>query len=346
MAVGGQWGIKVWSLIILTVQNASLILTMRYTRTLPGDMYFASTAVMLTEVVKVITSMLILLAERRSMMKWMKYLYSISVGHPWDMVKMLVPACIYTVQNNLLYLAVSNLDAATYQVSYQLKILTTALFSIAMLSKPINRVQWLSLFMLFVGVSVVQLQPVHGPVSQSPEENISTQNTLSKKHNPLLGLAAVVASSMCSGFAGVYFEKTLKGTATPLWARNFQLAMFGVIIGTMGMYINDGIKIKEKGIFFGYHKLVWLIIAMQAFGGLLVGVVVKYADNILKGFAAAVSIVVSCIVSVYLFQFSLSLPFVSGAGLVMLATYLYGIGQKSVVQKSSANGSIDPNKTD
>lgn len=71
-----------------------------------------------------------------------------------------------------------------------------------------------------------------------------------------------------------------------------------------------------------------------------------YADNILKGFAAAVSIVVSCIVSVYLFQFSLSLPFVSGAGLVMLATYLYGIGQKSVVQKSSANGSIDPNKTD
>lgn len=89
------------------------------------------------------------------------------------------------------------------QVSYQLKILTTALFSIAMLSKPINRVQWLSLFMLFVGVSVVQLQPVHGPVSQSPEENISTQNTLSKKHNPLLGLAAVVASSMCSGFAGM-----------------------------------------------------------------------------------------------------------------------------------------------
>lgn len=89
------------------------------------------------------------------------------------------------------------------QVSYQLKILTTALFSIAMLSKPINRVQWLSLFMLFVGVSVVQLQPVNGPVTQSSKEKLSTQNTLSKTHNPLLGLAAVVASSMCSGFAGM-----------------------------------------------------------------------------------------------------------------------------------------------
>lgn len=140
--------------------------------------------------------------------------------------------------------------------------------------------------------------------------------------------------------SGVYFEKTLKGTHTPLWARNFQLATFGVIIGTVGMYVNDGDRIKEKGILFGYHKLVWLIIAMQAFGGLLVGVVVKYADNILKGFAAAVGIVISCVVSVYLFSFKPTVPFVSGAGLVMLATYLYGMAQKPVHhdQKSVVNG--------
>ena len=80
--------------------------------------------------------------------------------------------------------------------------MTTALFSVAMLKKSINKVQWLSLFMLFVGVSVVQLQPVDGPVPQSPEESLPTQNTLSQTQNPLLGLAAVVASSMCSGFAG------------------------------------------------------------------------------------------------------------------------------------------------
>ena len=87
-------------------------------------------------------------------------------------------------------------------MSYQLKILTTALFSVAMLKKSIGSVQWLSLFMLFVGVSVVQLQPVDGPVSQSPEETLPTQNPLSHTQNPLLGFAAVAASSMCSGFAG------------------------------------------------------------------------------------------------------------------------------------------------
>ena len=87
-------------------------------------------------------------------------------------------------------------------MSYQLKILTTALFSVAMLKKSIGKVQWLSLFMLFVGVSVVQLQPVDGPVAQSPEETLSTKTHLPQTQNPLLGLSAVVASSMCSGFAG------------------------------------------------------------------------------------------------------------------------------------------------
>ena len=111
------------------------------------------------------------------------------------------------------------------------------------------------------------------------------------------------------------------------------------------MYINDGDKIKEKGVLFGYHKLVWLIIVMQAFGGLLVGVVVKYADNILKAFAAAVSIVVSSIASVYLFEFKLNVPFVSGASLVMLATYLYGMAQNSKAKESVVNGTKEHCKT-
>ena len=36
---------------------------------------------------------------------------------PGDFAKLLVPACLYTLQNNLAYVAVSNLDAASYQVS-------------------------------------------------------------------------------------------------------------------------------------------------------------------------------------------------------------------------------------
>ena len=81
------------------------------------------------------------------------------------------------------------------------------MFSVAMLKKSISKIQWLALFMLFLGVSVVQLQPVDGPVAQSPEESIPTISPLSQTQNPLLGLAAVVASSLCSGYAGKLVKK-------------------------------------------------------------------------------------------------------------------------------------------
>jgi UDP-sugar transporter A1/2/3 len=50
---------------------------------------------------------------------------------------------------------------------------------------------------------------------------------------------------------------------------------------------------------------------------------VKYADNILKGFATSAAIVVSCVASMYFFDFQLSLQFTAGASLVILAVYMY-----------------------
>ena len=64
-----------------------------------------------------------------------------------------------------------------------------------MLKKSISKIQWFSLFMLFVGVSVVQLQPVTDKAQSAKSPSLHSQN-------PVLGLAAVVASSLCSGFAG------------------------------------------------------------------------------------------------------------------------------------------------
>jgi UDP-sugar transporter A1/2/3 len=78
-----------------------------------------------------------------------------------------------------------------------------------------------------------------------------------------------------------------------------------------------------NGFFYGYDAVVWVIVFLQAFSGLVVAVVVKYADNILKGFATSAAIILSCIASMYFFDFQLSLQFVVGASLVMLATYMY-----------------------
>ena len=55
-------------------------------------------------------------------------------------------------------MAVSNLDAATFQVSYQMKILTTAAFSVLLLRRKLSSTKWLALLFLALGVGIVQIQ--------------------------------------------------------------------------------------------------------------------------------------------------------------------------------------------
>jgi len=82
--------------------------------------------------------------------------------------------------------------------------------------------------------------------------------------------------------------------------------------------------VLQRGFFQGFNVVVWNVVVIQAAGGLLVAAVIVYADNILKGFATSVSIVLSSIVSVFLFSFRLSFGFVVGATIVVLAVILYG----------------------
>ncbi|CAO1626625.1 unnamed protein product [Sympodiomycopsis kandeliae] len=74
------------------------------------------------------------------------------------------PAILYVLQNNLQYAAAENLEPAVFQTLYQLKILTTALFSRILLGKKLHRKQWIALLILAIGVAIVQVgsQSSHG----------------------------------------------------------------------------------------------------------------------------------------------------------------------------------------
>lgn len=75
--------------------------------------------------------------------------------------------------------------------------------------------------------------------------------------------------------------------------------------------------------FYGYNPIVVAVVIMQASGGLVIALVVKYADNILKCFALAISIVINSILSVYIFNFNITPFFAFGASFVVIAVYVY-----------------------
>ena len=102
-----------------------------------------------------------------------------------------------------------------------------------------------------------------------------------------LGFLAVVAAAFTSGFCGVYQQKILQAGKTNMWVRNAQMGLTSVCLGVVSTIAKDRQAIAERGFFQGYSKLVWTVIVIQAVGGLNIAFILKYADNILKGFAAA-----------------------------------------------------------
>ncbi|CAN8097945.1 unnamed protein product [Discula destructiva] len=153
------------SLLTLTFQNSALILIMHYSRVMPPTSdrrYFTSTAVLLNEVLKLALSTTFAiyevsrnLAPQTPATVLFEQIYrSVFSGDSW---KLAIPATLYTLENTLQYVALGNLDPVHFQVLYQLKILTTAVFSVLLLRRSLNAKRWASVVLLTLGVAIVSL---------------------------------------------------------------------------------------------------------------------------------------------------------------------------------------------
>ena len=127
-----------------------------------------------------------------------------------------------------------------------------------MLGKALDSTKWLALLLLTVGVALVQVRrsshTIHAVLVTFARLQLPTGEAAQQpKGNRAVGLVAVLSACVSSGFAGVYFEKILKNTASEayvcaaaadacsgsLWLRNIQLGLYGVVLGTVGVLTTD-----------------------------------------------------------------------------------------------------------
>jgi len=332
--------LKYWMLVFLVLQNSLGVLLIRYTRIATGPMYLSSTVVVVQEAIKLLVCLAMVTVRAGSATAAAAGILNESdqtamrVCGVWvPAARLGLPALLYAIQNNLLFVAVSNLDAAVYQVTYQLKIVASVFFAIAMRGKHVSRRQWLSLGLLFFGVVLVQLQEtaraaVHSsatasatatPIASTSSADLEpTQPT----QQPLLGLTCVFAACLLSGFSGVYME-IMQQEASAFWLRSLLLGAWGLASSCVALLSADWGRVLEKGFFYGYTSLVWVVAFNQAAGGILVAVVLKYADNILKTLSTSVSLVLSCVISVFLFDYEVTQQFVFGVAMVTVAVPLW-----------------------
>jgi UDP-sugar transporter A1/2/3 len=236
------------------------------------------------------------------------------------MLQLSVPSLLYTVQNNLLFVGTSHLTACTFQVTYQLKIFTTGGASMILLGTYVAREKWFAMALLSVGVAIVNMSEQK---SLTADSGVTTSRDVAYSAT-LVGFFAVALACCTSALASVYLELLMKRADTSIWLRNIQLALVGIPFALVVSFVCDRSQIAQNGFLQGYTPLTWGVIACQAIGGIIVSMVLVYADNILKCFSTAISIVVTFILSwLLLGEISPDKTTLFGILMVLFATLLY-----------------------
>ena len=305
--------LKYLALGVLVFQNSSAVLLMRHTRTAAAanELFDVATTVVYAELLKILGCLFMVLQEQNfSFGSFKTELHRTLVQDREHVIKLAVPAGLYTLQNNVLFIALENLEATMFQVTYQMKLLITAVFTVVLLRRSLSKYKWASLCLLTSGVILTQL----------PQK--ASGGHAAQKGDWAVGFIACLISATSSGFASVYFESVLKRKSTSsIWVRNIQLGASSLPLSLLACFFSS----KEVSFTKGYTSWVWTLVCIQAGGGVLVAVVIKYADNILKGFSTSMAIIVSGMVSAAVFDFSPSYTFLMGALLVILSTFTYSV---------------------
>jgi len=226
--------------------------------------------------------------------------------------KMVVPAVIYLVMNILGFVALGHIDAATFSIIAQMKVFTTATFSVIMLDRSLAMRKWRALTTLVIGVALISHESMPKAGNSVAQERAMTEW--------FVGMAASLGDVILSGFVSIYFEKVLKSKTETysVWDRNFQLAFWSMII-----YIPIMIYDSPENPFAGWSGTTAVCAAVGALGGVLVALSIKLADSIMKTIATTGAIVLTTALNAVFLHGPYSLPIASGAMVVVISVFNY-----------------------
>ncbi|GAA5979075.1 hypothetical protein JCM10908_002796 [Rhodotorula pacifica] len=241
-----------------------------------------------------------------------------------------IPAVLYAVQNNLLYVAARILTVPVFQILLQLRPPVTALCAMFILGRRVAALQWIALVVLGLGIVCMHVGAVH---HKSGREygllHYGLHDGTASDHAP--GLLAAIVSCFAGAVAASSFEYTVKQrhplapsplppSSHRLWIRCIQLSIFSCLLG-LGMSLLQGdrahvdaisniaLGLKNLhdplqpwyapvtslggGFFDGFTPSTWLIAIVQALTGVAIAAAIQHADTLAKEFTLAVSVVVA-----------------------------------------------------
>ncbi|GER48652.1 nucleotide-sugar transporter family protein [Striga asiatica] len=275
-----------------------------------GYKYDYATVPFLAEVFKLIVSCVLLWRERQRMPPP-------KITTDWKCVRLYpIPSIIYLIHNNVQFATLTYVDTSTYQIMGNLKIVTTGILFRLFLKRKLSNLQWMAIILLAIGTTTSQ---VKGCGEASCESIFSS---------PIQGYMLGLLSACLSALAGVYTEFLMKKNNDSLYWQNIQLYTFGAIFNLAKLILDDFRNGFEKGpwwqrLFNGYSIATWMVVLNLGSTGLLVSWLMKYADNIVKVYSTSMAMLLTMVLSVFLFNFKPTLQLFLGIFICMMSLHMY-----------------------
>ena len=208
-----------------------------------------------------------------------------------------VPAALYSLQNMAALQAYQNLDALTFNVLNQTKTLSAALCCYLVMGRRQSIAQIISLFTLLLSALIMEKLI---PLDFFSKANVySIEISGLDSHHWTHGVAPIILASFISGLSGALSQKNLQAQgggrnsylfSMELCAASALILFFSLLMST------DGKTIARDGFWNGWTLATWIPILTNSIGGIVVGLVTKYAGSVRKGFALIFGMFLSGIV--------------------------------------------------
>uniref|UniRef100_A0A7S0JCZ0 Uncharacterized protein n=1 Tax=Calcidiscus leptoporus TaxID=127549 RepID=A0A7S0JCZ0_9EUKA len=250
--------------------------------------YNATSVVLLTELIKLVMALTLYRLNDGNC----SLLFRQISGSKQLLLRYLIPAQLYCVYNNLVYLNLEVFDPGTYNVLLQLRIVMTGVLYQMLFSRQLNRNQWRAILLIAAGCIV-------------KESSKFSQGDRQMQAN-VFAWALLLVQMLCSVFAGVYNEHLLKGfsgsAGQPIVSTNLQNAYmyFNSALCNAAVLVYQGqlgAAVAPANLQTVFTPTILLVMAIMSTVGMVTGFFLKHLDSVLKAIASALEVVLTAALS-------------------------------------------------
>lgn len=226
------------------------------------------------------------------------------------------PAVCYAIQNLLLQHGYLYLDSMTFNIINQTKTISAAFCLWLLLGYKQSAVQIFSLFLLLAAAVVLNFDQIG--------HSATTNDSQEQEERPYysFGLLMVSLASLLSGVSAALSQRALKNPTSNSLFFSGELAVYGLVFLMLNLSFNSDVK-QGDYLFSHWDIMTLLPVLTNACGGLVVGMVMKYAGGIMKGFSLIVGIIITALAQAFVDGTSLGMKEMAGVLLVSVSIYLH-----------------------